>query len=108
MKYLALVCLILLSAVAFSQSTSRIGPVDDFTITSYPLYGAVAVQHDTNPLAHPGMIRANSAGAVTAACYGQPVTDAITLNLVAGEFFPCVVMYLKDTGTDAITIHVFY
>ena len=108
MRYLLVAILALLAGVAISQSTSRIGKVDDFSITSYPLYGEVAVQHDTNPLAHPGMLRANSAGAVTAACWGQPASQAITLTLAAGEFFPCMVMFLKDTGTDAITIHVFY
>lgn len=95
-------------AAIFAQSTNRVGPVDDYNITAYPLYGSLAIQHDTNPLANPGMIRPNVDAAVTAACWGNTVAQAITMNLVAGEFFPCVVGYLKDTGTDAVTIHIFY
>ncbi len=109
MRYVSLIVLCLVAMAALSQSsTTRIGVVDDYNITAYPLYGAVAVQHDTNPLAHPGMLRVDAAGAVTAVCWGNTLAQAITLNLVAGEFFPCVVTYLLDTGTAAITIHVFY
>ena len=88
------------------SSTLRIGPVDDYNITAFPLFGAVVTPHDTNPLATPGMIRADAAGAVTATCAGNGAT--LTLNLAAGEFFPCIVSHVLDTGTDAITIHVFY
>ena len=77
-----------------------------WTLTGYPLHGSLVTPHDTNDLAVPGYVRANEAGDVTAIPFHGAA--AITLALAAGEFFPCLVSRVLDTGTDPITIHVFY
>lgn len=104
--------MILITAVALAQSTQQISPNSNYTITSYPLYGAVVTPSDTVALTVPGQVRADSAGAIAAVCVGNdtgaPTSDDIVLTLVAGEFFPCVVKYVLSTGTTAATIHVFY
>lgn len=112
MRYVAgffLGLMVLVATVALSQSTtSPPAPNPNYTITSFPLFGALVTPSDTVPLTTPGQIRADADGAVTAVCVGNVLADDITLALVAGEFFPCVVSYVLDTGTDAITLHVFY
>ncbi len=104
-----LFALLLLPALALADgSTRKIGVVEEYAITSFPLFGALVTPSDTVALATPGTVRADAAGAVTVVCVGNAITDEITLNLVAGEFAPCLVSYVFDTGTDAITLHVFY
>jgi hypothetical protein len=85
------------------------GQADRWTLTNFPLYGAAVTPTDSLALNPPRSIRADADGAVTATCVGQGISGtAITLNLVAGEFFPCQVIEVQDTGTDAITIHGFW
>jgi hypothetical protein len=108
MRTILLLALTLLAATALSQSTNTIAPNQNYTITSFPLYGAEVTPSDTVPLAVPGQVRADEAGAVTVVCVGQELGDEIALTMVAGEFVPCVVKYVKDDGTDAIVLHAFY
>ena len=93
-----------------AQSASNTGlRVQSWSYTNYPIYGVAITPHDTDELAFPMAIRPDADGAVTAVCSGNDaVAAAITLTLVAGEFFPCQVIIVLDTGTDAITIHGFY
>lgn len=98
-----------LSVLSLSLFAQRTAPVQEkaaYEVTMYPNYGVAITPHDTNLLTEVAAIRADSAGAVTARCVGSAST--IVLNLAAGEFFPCVVNLVPDTGTDAITIHGFY
>lgn len=77
-------------------------------VTNFPLYGVAVTPSDDTDLDYAMAIRADADGAVTAACVGSGAANEITLNLVAGEFFPCQVIRVYDSGTDAITIHGFY
>lgn len=88
------------------RSAVRIQAVDQYSITGYPLYAAAVTPSDSADLAEPGFIRADAAGQVTVLCYGS--TASVALNLVAGEFVPCLVKRVYDTGTDSIVLHVFY
>jgi hypothetical protein len=73
------------------------------------LYGVVVTPTDATALTRPMAIRVNADGAVSATCAGDGVSGtALTLTLVAGEFFPCQVIEVNNTGTDEITIHGFY
>lgn len=109
MRYLVSLCLALVTSTVLAEgSTQIIAPNPNYTITSFPLYGAAVTPSDTVPLATPGAVRADAAGAVTVVCTGNDLDEEIVLNLVAGEFVPCLVSYVLDTGTDAITLHVFY
>ena len=94
----------------YAQTAGNTGQtVPSWVYTNFPLYGAVVTPTDATALARPMSIRANTAGAVSATCAGDGVSGtALTLTLVAGEFFPCQVIEVNDTGTDAITIHGFY
>lgn len=107
MRYLALL-FSLFSALAIAQSTRKIGVVDEYTITSFPLYGAVVTPSDTVALATAGAVRANGAGNLKIVCVGNSISQPITLTVVAGEFVPCLVKYVFSTGTTVATIHVFY
>jgi hypothetical protein len=96
-----------IAAVAWGQSAINNGTqVNTWTFTNFPIFGDEVTPHDTNFLARPTAIRVDADGEVTAACAGNQVS--IALNLIAGEFFPCQVIRVYDTGTDAITIHGFY
>lgn len=109
MKKLLIFIFLFVAVIAYGQKSARqVGVVDEYNITSYPLYGGAVSESDTVDLTQPGFVRADAAGAVTAACVGNGVGNQITLNLVAGEFFPCMVVRVYDTGTDAITMHWFY
>ena len=107
---LSFAALALMMFNAFGQSSSNIGTVlPSWTLTGFPLYGVAVTPTDDTALAQPMTIRPDADGAVTATCAGQGLAGtAITLTLVAGEFFPCQVIEVLDTGTDAITIHGFY
>lgn len=97
--------LLLVAGVAYAQTY----PVDNFTVTAFPYRGKAVTPSDSADLPDgPGMVRANAAGAVTVVCRGNATAETITLALVAGETVPCVVRRVLDTGTDAITLHVFY
>jgi hypothetical protein len=103
-----LLCVSILAlAVNAQQTANQLTPVEKFSITGYPYYGAAVTPNDSTDLTNPGYVRADADGAVTANCFGPPAAS-ITLNLTAGEFFPCLVSRVFDTGTDAITLHVFY
>ena len=93
---------------AIPKSVRFIGPDDRYTITGFPLKGAVVTPSDTDPLDFPGTVRVNADGQITVVPAGNAVADTITLDLLAGEFVPCLVSHVMDTGTDAIVIHVFY
>ena len=110
MKNLAIIVLaMLLAGIVGAQSVQSYGAQNAFSMTAFPLYGAAVTPHDSTVLTPPRQIRVNADGAVTARCAGQsPGGQSITLTLVAGEFFPCQVVQVLDTGTDAITIHGFY
>lgn len=100
-------CGLLVAGYLWAQSATNTGQqVTSWTFTNFPLYGVEVTPADATALARPMAIRADADGAVTATCQGS--STAITLNLVAGEFFPCQVRIVADTGTDAITIHGFY
>lgn len=105
--------LALASMYVWAQGTANfLDPVNQFSITGYPYYGALVSPNDSADLSRAGFVRADSAGQVTAECYGNGDAggdgDEITLNLAAGEFFPCMVVRVFDTNTDSITLHVFY
>lgn len=106
----AAVAAMLAAGVIYAQSASNQGSqVSSWTFTTFPLYGVAITPHDSTRLSQPMAARADADGAVTARCSGDgPSGTALTLNLVAGEFFPCQVIMVLDTGTDAITIHGFY
>lgn len=104
-KILAILALFAPLAYA-DRSAVRIQAVDQYSISSYPLFGAAVTPNDSADLDEPGFIRADAAGQVTAICYGN--STSIVLNLAAGEFVPCLVRRVYDTGTDAIVLHVFY
>jgi len=106
----ATVAALLVGGSLFAQSANNIGAVvPTWTYTQFPLFGVVVTPTDATALARPMSIRVNADGAVNATCVGQGVSGtALTLTLVAGEFFPCQVIEVNDTGTDAITIHGFY
>jgi len=95
-------------AVSAQQSANQLTAVDKFSIGGFPYYGATVTPNDSADLATPGFVRPDTAGAVTAACFGNGAGNQITLNLAAGETFPCLVSRVYDTGTDSITLHVFY
>lgn len=60
--------------------------------------------HDINEVSPiPKAIRADADGAVTFRAVDSSAD--VTLNMVAGEVLPVRVQYLRDTGTDAITVH---
>ena len=98
-----------LSVVAYAQTASNSGAtLPSWTYTQFPLYGVVVTPTDSLAL-RPMAIRADADGAVSATCAGDGLGGtSFTLELVAGEFFPCQVIEVNDTGTDAITIHGFY
>lgn len=100
----------LVSVYLWAQSASNSGqPVATWSFTNFGLYGAVVTPADGTALDPPRTIRADAAGTVTATCAGNGLAGtAITLELVAGEFFPCQVVELQATGTDANTFHGFY
>ncbi len=95
---------------ALAQSAVNSGTtLPTWTYTNFPLYGTAVTPTDGAALSQPMSIRADANGAVSATCAGDGVSGtSLTLNLVAGEFFPCQVIEVNDTGTDAITIHGFY
>lgn len=93
---------------AQDRTAKQLTPVDRFSITGYPYYGTSVTPSDAANLPKPGYVRANEAGQVTAACLGNGAGNQITLNLAAGQVFPCLVSRVYDTDTDAITLHVFY
>lgn len=108
-KFAAVIVGLAIVATAVASQTVRYTtPVDHYSITGYPYYGAVVTPNDSTDVDPVGYIRADAAGAVTAACMGNGAGNQITLNLDAGDFFPCLVTRVYDTGTDAITIHIFY
>jgi len=108
--FIALLVIVGVAGYIHAQTSGNIGQtVPSWTYTNFPLYGAVVTPTDATALARPMSIRANTAGAVNATCVGDGVAGtALTLTLAAGEFFPCQVIEVNDTGTDAITIHGFY
>lgn len=104
--------LALLGVVGWSWAQTLnvpVSTVSSWAYTNYPLYGVAITPTDSVALSAPMSIRPDADGAVTATCVGQGLGGtAVTLNMVAGEFFPCQVIEVQDTGTDAITIHGFY
>lgn len=106
--FAALLLALVTATVLAAGSANNVGPVDEYTITSFPLYGALVTPSDSVALTTPGQVRADSAGTVVVICVGNTTSQPITLELVAGEFVPCVVSYVKSTGTDVATLHVFY
>lgn len=77
-----------------------------FSITGLPIHGEVVTPDDANDLTTSGYVRADAAGAVTAMPHEG--STSIVVNLLAGEFFPCMVRKVFATGTDGITLHLFY
>jgi hypothetical protein len=112
MKNRSAIILVLVLASGFlyaqGRSTQNIGQVGEFSITNFPILGALAAQSDTVNFTAPSALRVNADGAVTVTCWGNPDANSITLTLAAGEFVPCQVKRLWDSGTDAITIHRFW
>lgn len=102
----ALVLAALATSARADRTAQTIQTVAQYTYAAFPLYGGLVTQSDVSNLPEPGFIRADADGAVTAICFGN--TSEITLNLVKGEYFPCLVKKVLDTGTDAIVLHVFY
>lgn len=80
----------------------------DHVVSGYPAHAAVVTPHDTNDLDQPGYVRANDAGDIAAIPYGSPNNAVVTITLAAGEFYPCLVKRVRNTGTTVTTIHVFY
>ncbi len=77
-----------------------------FSITGFPIHGELITPHDSNDLKTAGYIRADAAGTIKAMPYVGG--NAITLNLVAGEFFPCMVKRVYATDTSATPLHLFF
>jgi hypothetical protein len=104
----ALVVTALSASYLGAQSVRNYGTQSEFALTAYPLYGVAVAESDTTQWDPPIMVRADTAGAVTARCVGGgAAATAIVLNLAAGEFIPCQVVMVLDTGTDAIAFHGF-
>lgn len=78
-----------------------------FAITGLPIHGVLVTPDDANDLDTSGYLRADTAGAVVAVPHEGDDTT-ITINLVAGEFFPCMVKRVHSTGTTATPLHLFY
>lgn len=97
-----------LTLLAQSSSENPGESVESYSVTNYPLYGTLAAQSDSADFNTPRALRADAAGQVTVSCWRGTVANSIELNLAAGEFVPCQVRRLWDTGTDAIAIHMFY
>lgn len=107
----AIALIVLASGMVLSQErTARQigGAVDQYTVTTYPFYGAVVVPSDTEDLPQPGIVRANDEGQVKVLCLESAV--AITLTLQAGSEVECLVKRVYDTDTDdeSVVFHVFY
>lgn len=90
------------------RSAAQIRSVDQYSITSFPFYGALVVPDDDTDFAQPGFVRADSPGAVVFLPYSNPDGQTLTVNLVAGEYIPCLVRRVLATGTDAAVLHRFY
>lgn len=108
-KYLLGLVALFAAATVYSDTTPQyIRRPTDYVYTSYPMYMAVVTPSDSTDLPNRGTVRADTAGAVTVICSGNADGETVTLNLAAGEFVPCIVRRVLDTGTDAITIHISY
>lgn len=82
--------------------------VQDYAITNFPLYGSLAAKSDSVNFPTPRALRANAAGDLVVSCWSGSVGNSITITLAAGEFVPCQARRLWSTGSDAITVHMFY
>lgn len=107
MRYLTAILMALFTSAVLAQSSARApGPVDNFNITGFPLYGRLVTPDDSNDLPIPGYVRADAEGSVKVACYGN-AGSPITLEMLAGEFVPCLVGRVYQTDTE-VTVHLFY
>lgn len=99
-------CLSMMAGYVLAQSSaiSTGTPVTQYSITTFPLYGDVALQSDTQDLQYPVVVRADAAAEVTVTCWGNNRT--ITVNLAAGEFTPCQIRRLFDSNTDDVALHI--
>lgn len=79
-------------------------PIKENTVWA-PARRMIAVTpHDTDPIDPlPKALRFDGAGQVTLRCVDDE-TDVV-LNVTAGEILRARVQYVRDTGTDSITIH---
>ncbi len=101
--------LILVGSLLAGQIGAQGSRTTGMQVTNFPLFGVAVTPSDATVFATPYAIRVDADGAVTARCAGQGAGgQSITLEMVAGEFFPCQVVMVLDTGTDSITIHGFY
>lgn len=69
---------------------------------------AVAVQHDTNDLDHHALGFVASAGNVRFTPEGMTDADAITMTVVAGQFYPIAVRKIWDTLTTSTQVVIFW
>lgn len=108
MKTTVICMLLALAGSAFAQDRSTQTEEKPYTwsLGGFPFSGALVTPNDSADLPESGYIRVDAAGQVTAVCRGNG--EQLTLNLLAGDFFPCQVSRVLDTGTDAIAIHVFF
>jgi hypothetical protein len=79
-----------------------------FTLTAFPLRMLLVVPNDATDFDEFGTVRADQAGTVTFLPAHNAEGDAMTMTLAAGEYIPCLVRRVLDTGTDAITLHLVY
>ena len=110
MRTIKFIILALTATIASAQQSSRVlGPVEQYNITSFPLYGRLLSPSDQDSLPIPGFVRADGAGSVRVQCQLNGAGETITLTVVAGEFIPCRVIKVWDAGTtDGIVLHLFY
>ncbi len=79
-----------------------------FAITGLPTHGELVTPDDATDLAKHGYLRADGAGTVRAVPAQSDDGSVINITLAAGEFFPCMVRRVHDTGTTATPLHLFY
>jgi len=107
MRLVGIFALALFAMTANGDGSSRVvGPVEQFTITSYPLYGITVQPDDSQDLPQSGFLRADGEGVVRVLCYSS--STPISLTVVAGEFVPCRVKRVYSTNTTATPLHLFY
>jgi hypothetical protein len=79
-----------------------------FNFPSFPLRMVLITPSDTTDFSEFGTVRADEAGAVTFLPAHPADSVAVTVNLAAGEYIPCLVRRVLDTGTDPIALHLSY
>lgn len=79
-----------------------------FTFPAFPLRMLLVVPNDATDFDEYGTVRADQPGAVTFLPAHNADGDEMTMTLAAGEYIPCLVRRVLDTGTDAITLHLVY